>query len=253
MIDIHAHILPDIDDGPKDWVESEALCCAMVSDGITDVIATPHQLGRFGNESCQPIRQKVDELNQKLKDSSVALTVHAGAEVRLDERIESLLDEEKILTLAGSKYLLLELLPEIALDITPLIGRLLSREIIPIIAHVERYPYYINSSKSPDVLSEAGAYFQVTASSLVGTFGSSVQAVAWHFLRDGNVAVVASDAHDTDYRNPQMTRAYEMIQHNMGVELADILCCQNPRCILNSEPLITPDQTFSSTANTFFS
>ena len=243
MIDVHAHILPGIDDGPDNWSESITLCKALVADGITDVVATPHQLGRFGNESADPIRVLVEEVNQRLGDGNIQLTVHSGGEVRLDERIESLLEADKILTLANSKYLLLELLPEVAVNISLLIKHLVSKGVIPIIAHIERYPYYIRRPESASVLAEAGAFFQVTASSLVGSFGRSVSASAWHFLAGGNVVVVASDCHDNDYRSPQMTQAFEMIKNNINVNIASLLCDENPRRIVESKPLKEPFET----------
>jgi protein-tyrosine phosphatase len=238
-IDIHAHILPGLDDGPSDWSESIALCKALVADGVKQVIATPHQLGRFGNTDCMGIRRLVHALNDRLKIRSIPLTVYPGAEVRLDERIESLLNEDKVLTLAdGRNYLLLELLPDVSVPLGPFIKRLIDSGLTPIIAHAERYPYFIDQPERAFELTASGAVFQVTASSLVGQWGRSIQTLGWHFLHSGAVVVVASDAHDTDGRAPRMRQAFEMIQKNLTFELACLLCHENPENILTGKPLI---------------
>ena len=234
-IDIHAHLLPGIDDGPSDWSDSVSLCKALVADGVKQVIATPHQLGRFGNTDCMGIRSLVRELNDRL---DIPLTVYPGGEVRLDERIESLLKEDKVLTLADrGKYLLLELLPDVAVPLGAFIKRLVDSGLTPIIAHAERYPYFVNHPERAFELTHAGAVFQVTASSLVGQWGRSIQALGWHFLHSGAVVAVASDAHDTEGRAPRMRQAFEMIEKNLTFELAGLLCNENPEHILTGKPL----------------
>ena len=247
MIDIHAHILPGLDDGPRNGDESVALCRALVADGVRQVIATPHQLGRFGNTDCMAIRDGVLGLSDRLRTEAIPLTVYPGAEVRLDERIESLLKADKVLTLAdGGNYLLLELLPDVAVPLGPFIKRLVEMGLTPVIAHAERYPYFIDQPERAFELTAAGAVFQVTASSLVGQWGASVQTLTWQFIHAGAVAAVASDAHDTDGRAPRMRQAFEMIQKHLTVELAGLFCHENPERILtgkslNPLPALTPE------------
>lgn len=110
-VDIHCHCLPGLDDGPATMSESLALCRALVDEDTTTVIATPHQLGRFSecNDVAQ-IKEVVLSVNEELRSNAIALRVVPGADVRVDERICRLLEEDKVLTLAdGGKYILLEL------------------------------------------------------------------------------------------------------------------------------------------------
>ena len=108
--DIHCHCLPGLDDGPRSMGEALLLCQALVEDGITEVIATPHQLGRFDGCCDAPsVRRAVAQLNQTLRQSDIVLTVLPGADVRLDERILPLLEADNVLTAGdGGLYLLLE-------------------------------------------------------------------------------------------------------------------------------------------------
>src|SRR5205814_2128665 len=116
-VDTHCHILPGIDDGPETLNDTLALCRVLVRDGITTVIATPHQLGRFeGKNTPADVRAAVAQLQAILEQRRMPLRVVAGAEVRVDPRIPQFLDEDRILTLAdGKKYLLLELPTAVAI------------------------------------------------------------------------------------------------------------------------------------------
>src|SRR3954451_18824303 len=107
-VDTHCHILPGVDDGPATLNDTLALCRVLVRDGITTVIATPHQLGRFeGVTSATVVREAVAHLQATLGSRGMPIRVVPGAEVRLDPRIPQLLAEDHILTLAdGNKHLL---------------------------------------------------------------------------------------------------------------------------------------------------
>ena len=121
-IDMHCHCLPGVDDGAQDLAEAQALCAALISEGINVVVATPHQLGRFSecNDASQ-IREAVLVLNETLKSEDIPLTVLPGGDVRVDERICQLLEADRILTLAdGGRYILLELPHEIFINIQPI-------------------------------------------------------------------------------------------------------------------------------------
>jgi len=237
--DIHCHCLPAIDDGPATMSEALAICRALLDEGITTVIATPHQLGRFSecNEAPQ-IREAVSVINEELKRNDIAINIVPGADVRVDERICQLLEEDKVLTLAdGGKYILLELPHEVLIDIGPLIADLASMGIRVILSHPERHH---GITKEPDILLkwlECSAHLQVTAGSLLGAFGTSVQRFAWQLLSSGWVSVVATDCHDLDGRRPCMKAAFESISDELGETLARLVCIENPLRVLNGRDM----------------
>lgn len=240
-IDIHCHCLAAVDDGPATMVETLALCRALIEDGIGTVIATPHQLGRFSdcNEASQ-IREAISVLQGQLQRNGIALTVMPGGDVRVDERICQLLRADRILTLAdGGRYILLELPHEIFINIEPLLGELASMGLQAILSHPERHPVL---SRQPDLLRDwlaNGVHLQVTAGSLLGEFGPSVQRAAWHFMASGWVSFVATDAHDLHGRRPLMTAAFEHISARLGAAAARLVCIENPLRILKSEDIQT--------------
>lgn len=232
--DLHCHCLPSLDDGPYDLAESLALCRALVDDGITTVIATPHQLGRFdGLYDAAEIRSAVKDFKSELTEAGIDLVVYPGAEVRIDERIINLLEEDKILTLAdGGRFLLLELMPDIMIDISFLIEELNGRGITTIIAHPERCDYLARNLQTVSKWLEMGAKLQVTAASLAGNCGSFARDFGWNLLQRNWVSYIATDSHSLGIRRPAMKAAYDAISETFGRQRAEELCVLNPKEVL---------------------
>jgi protein-tyrosine phosphatase len=230
FVDIHCHCLAGYDDGPSDITESIALCKALSEDNIAVVIATPHQLGRYeGLNEAQSIRDGVRKLNRILKSQRIPIMVVPGGEVRVDERICQLLEDDKVLTLADSgKYILIELPHQVFIDIEPMLRDLVSIRVKPIISHVERIAALV---KEPNILLkwfEHSTSLQITASSLLGGFGIEAERAAWSFLNSGWARLVASDSHDLNSRKPAMRAAYNLITKKLGKDLANQVCIENP-------------------------
>lgn len=247
-IDLHCHCLPDVDDGPKTMDESLDLCRALVEDGITIVVATPHQLGRYeGQNNPIEIRQKVHQLNEQLISQHISLRVVPGGDIRIDERIVKLVTEDRILTLAETgKYLLLELPTHVPIDPTPLLQAIRRGGIEAILTHPERYPYL---DKNPDHIHQwvrEGLLLQITAGSLLGHFGSKAQRLSWRWLDEGVVSLIATDAHNTTNRRPIMSEAISAILQRFGARVASILCLKNPLAVFLGQPIrpITGDQAY---------
>jgi protein-tyrosine phosphatase len=239
--DIHCHCLPGIDDGPETITESLALCQALVRDRITTVIATPHQLGRFNRENnAAKIREKVRTLNKELKNNNIALSVAAGADVKVDERICQLIKDDEVLSLAdGRKYILLEPPDSIYIDIEPLLIELLSIGIKAIITHPERHPVLALKPQLMTKWIENKAGIQITAGSLQGRFGPIAKKNAWQLLSSGAPLLVATDSHNTGSRCPCMRAAFELIRAKLGDNIAHLVCIENPSRVLEGKDILT--------------
>ena len=235
-VDIHCHCLPGLDDGPKTLPEAVALCRALVADGITTAVATPHQLGRYDRRNAgSEVREAVRQLRDALASEAVPLSVVPGADVRVDERLPALLDSGHVLTLADTgKYVLLELPHETFIEPLPLIRLLVARGVRPIVSHPERQEHV---SKHPQLVVpwlKHGALLQVTAGSLTGDFGATAERCAWELLNSAAVAFVASDAHGAVKRPPRMTAAIDLIGRRLGKAAAGRLCVENPARVLGA-------------------
>jgi len=239
-VDIHCHCVPAVDDGPATRQEALSLCRLLVEDGVSTVIATPHQLGRFaGSNEATRIRDAVAALNDDLKKNDIPLNVLPGGDVRLDERIVELLETDKILTLAdGGKYILLELPQQVFIDIEPLLIELKSLGVQAVISHPERVPILI---RHPDILSKwlkHPAYLQVTAGSILGDFGPEAQKAAWSFLERGWVSLLATDAHDLYKRKPCFRASFKELRMKMGEEVARSTCVENPARVVRGQNIL---------------
>ena len=238
-VDIHCHCLPGLDDGPATLAESLALCGALVADGTTVVMATPHQLGGYeGINRAAVVRGAVERLNQTITAHGIPLRVVAGGEIRVDDQLMHLLEQDEVLTLGDSgTHLLLELPHDVMVDLRPLVRELIKRGITPIISHPERHGHIC---RKPDLILpwlQLGAILQVTAGSILGGFGLLAQKTAWHLLSTGKVSVVASDAHDISRRPPSMSDAIEAIKSRLGHAVARRICIENPLRIFEGAPI----------------
>lgn len=238
-VDIHCHCLSGVDDGPGSLEEAVGLCRMLVLDGFTDVIATPHQLGRYeGANTAAALRSAVRELQDILDQRHVPLRLHPGGEVRVDERIPALLRDDVILTLADQRhFLLLELSFSSYIEPAGLLAYLSETKLDIILAHAERYSTLQRDPGLAKAWIEGGAAIQLNADSLLGTAGTGAANVAWQWLADGWVSLVATDAHNTTSRRPRMSDAMELISKRVGEDLARRVCIENPLCVLEGRQI----------------
>lgn len=229
-VDLHCHCLPALDDGPVTLDDAVNLCRELVADGITTVIATPHQLGRYelGNTT-EDIHKAVAALRMALAAAQVPLAVLPGADVRIDQRVPELLRAGRLLTLANrGTHLLLELPHDIYIDPLPLIRSLAADGIRVIVSHPERHRYL---NRNPELVLPwlgQGAALQITAGSLLGDFGRTAEQTGWGWLDAGLAEFVASDCHDLHKRPPRISAAIEHIANRLGSQVARSVCLENP-------------------------
>jgi protein-tyrosine phosphatase len=238
--DVHCHCLPGLDDGPADMVEALALCRALVADGVRTVVATPHQLGRYeGRNGGSQVRQAVARLQQALTQAQIPLTVHAGADIRIDERIPQLLESSAVLAVGDvGRYFLLELPHEVFVDPMALLAQLAERQVTAVITHPERHPFL---ARNPDTVQRWAPYrpcLQITAASFGGGFGPLAQEAAWAFLRQPLPVLAATDTHDTTSRPPRMTEAYTLLSQRLGRSAARTICVDNPQRVLSGQDVL---------------
>ncbi len=206
-IDLHAHILPGVDDGPANLEGSFALARAAVDAGTGQIVATPH-INEDHFIEPEDIPPAVAHLNQQLADASINIVVRAGGEIALPRLLDLQESELAGLGLGGGPYLLLESPFALAAgQFEPLIYDVMSRGYRVLLAHPERSPTFQRAPERLWNLVEAGVLVQVTAGALTGAFGDRVRQFSFRLLREELVHVIASDAHDHIRRPPAITTA----------------------------------------------
>jgi protein-tyrosine phosphatase len=238
-VDVHCHCLPEIDDGPATLDDALDLCEALVDDGVTTVVCTPHQLGGYDRiNTAASIRQAVADLSAVLAAERIPLELFPGADVRVDERLPRLLETDQVLTVADARrHLLLELPHELFVDPLSAIAALNERGIQSIMTHPERHRYLAPMPERIEAWVEAGAVLQITAGSLLGEFGPSANKEAWRLVHAGLVSLVATDAHHAQRRPPQMSAALAALAQELGRDAAKMMCLENPWRVLRGEPV----------------
>lgn len=237
--DVHCHCLPGFDDGPETLEEALALCRALADDGITLVVATPHQMGRYdGQNASQRVREGVIALQAALVAEKIFLGVVPGGDVRIDERLGDMVDRDRVCSIGdGRRYLLLELPNDSFIDPDAIIPELTRRGITPIITHPERHPHLSNRPEMGIPWIERGAAFQVTAGSIAGAFGKLIERSAWAWIEQGLAQIVATDAHHAQRRPPLLSAAIDRITERLSHITARRLCLENPLRVVRGEAL----------------
>lgn len=202
MIDLHCHLLPGVDDGPADLAASVEQARVHVAAGVSTVACTPHVNHGYAN-TAESIAAATADLRRDLQEAGVPLVLLAGAEVSLARAIELPDDELAGLHLGDSDWLLLE--PPLGSEVprmAQLIKGLSARGHRILIAHPERCAAFHRDDALLTELVADGALAQITAGSLAGGFGRTVQKLASSMVDAGLVHVIASDAHDPERRAP---------------------------------------------------
>lgn len=240
FIDIHCHLLPGIDDGARSWDESLEMARMAVQNGIGTIVATPHQGGTFAHNSAEIILERVEELKQQLFAHHVPLRVLPGADVRFGTDLLREIVRGSTLTLANHRrQILIDLPHERYVPMPAMLADLQAGDIAVVLSHPERNQGLLKRRELVEQLVDQGCLMQVTAGSLLGTFGPQCQDLAVWMLGRGLVHFVATDAHGMHSRRPLLHRAYERLIDLVGREEAIELCCRNPARVVAGEH-VTP-------------
>ena len=240
MIDIHCHILPGLDDGAQNIIESIGMATAAVKDGILGIIATPHLFrDGFGQDNLEEIEDIRRELEASLKESQIDVNIYPGAEVHISH---NLLDEirknREYLVLNRSSYLLVEFPSDhIFSGVKSLFFELMTDGVTPIIAHPERNTVFM---RHPELLSDfvrMGALAQANSGSFLGVYGTNVQMTAVKFLELNLFHFMGSDGHRVGFIKSGLSEALRAVSRIVGEKEGRALVDQNPRAVLVDEVL----------------
>ncbi|MBN2022401.1 MAG: hypothetical protein JW809_06360 [Pirellulales bacterium] len=238
FIDTHCHLLPGLDDGAADWDESLAMARLAAADGIVTTIVTPHQLGAFAANDGPTIRARTAHLQDFLNQQDVPLRVLPGGEIRVEPDLVDRIRRGELMTLADQgRYVLVELPHELYLPLDGLLSEFRRAGLVGVLAHAERNQGILAQPARAEALVSAGCLLQVTATSLIGTFGPDVQRLAEDLIARGLAHLVATDAHSAQARRPLMGRAFERVVDWAGYRTAKVLFCDNPAAVVHDRPL----------------
>lgn len=230
MVDIHSHVLPGLDDGARTIEDSVSMLNLAADAGTTDIVATSH-----ANTEYVWDQAKVDAgVRQVQAAAGNRIRVHPGCEMHLTfDNINDAIANPKKYTIAHRHWLLVEFSDFIIFQNTgDILHRLRDAGMLPIVAHPERNQILQNKFESLAQWVLEGAYLQLTAQSLTGTFGAAIRKYSERLIEKGLVHFVASDAHDSSYRTPKLDEAHKWLAARYGEEYANAVTTDNPQAAI---------------------
>lgn len=241
MIDIHSHIVFDVDDGPRNLADSRALLEESYRQGVRTIISTSHRRKGMFETPENKIAEYFKLVQEIAKEISDDLTVLYGAEIYYTSDVLDKLEKKIIPSLADTRYALIEFsMTTPYKEIHTALSNVLRLGITPVVAHIERYHCLENDEKKVRDLIDMGCYMQINSSSVLKPklFGDKYKFMkkrARFFLEKDLVHFVASDMHNLDDRPPYMEEAYQIISKKYGVAYAEQLFRKNQEILLRNE------------------
>lgn len=238
MIDIHCHILPNIDDGAVDIYETLEMALTASRSGTDAIVATPH-CNTPGNSNYfdSHFIEIFKKAQTAIKNENIPIKLVCGMEVFVTYDLPDLILNKKILTINNSNYMLIEFdFNEDPEFVDIMVDRLIGLNLKPVIAHPERYEFIKDNIDLAQRLADKGCVLQANKGSFLGAYGNRAEKTAFSLLNQHLISVVASDAHNSLYNTPDMTRAKDVISNNL---LSQKLFEENPLKICMNKPLLS--------------
>ncbi len=241
FIDLHCHLLPGVDDGPAGLDETVRLLRAAHAGGTRRLLATPHVFhGMFPSRKASWMRRHFEETRRRLQELEprepflAEVELGLGAENYVGEAFLEALQGGGVLSLNGSRYLLVEFSPIFPPPhFLPVLDQIQAAGMVPVLAHVERYRALHSDPGLLEAILRRGCLTQVNASAVTAPRWGGARRRVWQWLRRDLVSLIASDAHGPD-RPPDLSRAHRKLSTKFPPEKVEAWFHHNPAWILQS-------------------
>ncbi len=235
-LDMHSHILPGVDDGSKDWEMTSQMLNEAYSQGVRNIVATPHNYPGEKKQDNEKIRDLVRQADELAKQIAPDFTVLCGNEVLYRRGIAQEIEDGHILTMADSRYLLVEFYPkERYSKIYQGLRELVEDGFCPIIAHMERVQELFESEEKIRDLRKLGVLFQVNSGSFMGGVFDRRPARLRKYVNSGFVHFLGSDCHNLTTRPPRMKDCVEKLSRKLPASCMDRLLYENQEQFLQKK------------------
>jgi protein-tyrosine phosphatase len=198
-VDIHSHLIPGIDDGARTMDESIAMLTKFERLGYKKVITTPHIMSEVYPNNSERIIEGLHHVRENAVKLGLSIEIEAAAEYYFDETLEFRIKEKNFMTF-GDNYVLVEF----AFHNAPMFEEKLFFDIQmagfkPVLAHFERYMYFLGSTDRAHELREKGVFIQMNLNSLTGHYGIEVKKQAERLINEQLIDFVGTDCHRMDH------------------------------------------------------
>lgn len=223
-IDIHSHILPNMDDGSRNMEQSLAMLKIACEQGITTIFATPHNMPGKGCPPAKLVYDRIEALRERVAEENLPIEIIAGTEYYYREEVLDILEAEAGVTMGDSDCVLVEFDPMAEKNyITNGLRNILGLGYQPVIAHVERYMKIMEDKAILHDYKKMGVLIQINAASVTGDNGRHAKKDTKKLLKEGLVDFIGTDAHSDRHRAPYMEECAKILYKKYGRKYADAL------------------------------
>ncbi|MEG2428137.1 MAG: CpsB/CapC family capsule biosynthesis tyrosine phosphatase [Clostridium sp.] len=239
IIDMHAHILPGLDDGAEDMQETKAMLQQAYTQGIRGIIATPHYKEPNHRVDAAVVRAAAEAVQNIAREIASDLNIYVGQEIYYFTGITEALDSGRVLPLSGTKAVLVEFFEGVSYqELYQSVRNMMLDGYTPVLAHVERYAC-LRKAGCIDELIQTGALMQMNYSSLVaGMRYLGEQMWCRKMVLAGKIHLLGTDMHRMNYRPPEIRKAILWLREKAGETCFEQLTRTNPVRLLRGDALI---------------
>ena len=242
LYDLHAHLLPSIDDGPSKIEETLEIIRISSEQGVVAILATPHRKDVSECYSIAYVENLLSKVNELASAQGYPTKVLLGMENHLDPQLPFDIQEGSAIQMNRGKYILIEMpwsgRPDFLEDT---LAKVQSMDLVPVVAHPERMELF---QKDPSLLFnlvDKGMLTQITASSVFGKFGGKARRFAEEIIRNNLGHILASDTHMAHGpRCPELLRGFKSVVRLCGVDIGNMMVNDTPRAILERQDIDIP-------------
>ena len=238
MIDIHSHILPNIDDGSRSIEETFNLIKEAKNVGFDVIVSTSHYMEGYYETNVPEREVWVNAIYENLQAKNIDVNLYLGNEIYMSENIIKLLEERKASTINDTSYVLFELPLNIEpMNLYDVIYEMQQYKLVPILAHPERYTFV---QKEPELvydLVEKGLLMQANYGSIIGQYGKKAQMIVKKFFEGNLIHLLGSDVHRQNTIYPKIPQALSEINALVGEEKLEELTTINPGLVLQNKKI----------------
>jgi len=237
-IDIHSHILAEVDDGSRSMSMSMTMLDIAYKEGIRGIIATPHYHPGKSMITYDKLLEKFGEFKKAAKSIHPDMKLYLGREVFYTSDALEAIESGAKLTIENNRYLLVEYSTITDFHyIRASVNNIVQAGLIPILAHIERYECLVKNIEYVEDLRDMGAIIQVNAASIIGQGGRGAKSYTKKLLKNQYIDVVATDAHSDGTRAPRMNECAAYLVKKYGQEYTEDILIYNPERIIEGRYL----------------
>ncbi len=236
--DTHCHILPGVDDGANDIVDTRRMLLTSYEEGIRIITATPHYIAGKSNTPVNQLKAIFEEVKLVAEEVTVGMQIILGNELFYNLGLIDALKKGDALTIDETRYILVEFLPSASYhEIRVGLNHCIFAGYIPILAHVERYQCLIKDYILVGELIKLGAYIQINFSGVIGSIIDPKVKFCHKLLKNEWVHFLGTDAHGSIERVPRARAAVRVLRKKYGEYKVRQLLWDNPMTMLEDKHL----------------